>query len=572
MRDGKNGGQRKNRLTPPSPSLKQSALRRMLIITVAAVLIFYGIGLAVNQIGIRNVRNDMQDALRAQVEYAASQAGQDLERLKFFATEMASDKQVVRFAISHPVLTEWERQSYIRSIAAQEYLIKRASSLVDTVRIMFPSFDKTILTEQAEYVSLDREMWDGLYPLAEKGRVTLGEWGGSRWILLLRMDGKNPLFLIAFSVSPASLEARLESLENERAGGLALCRADGSVLAAGRDAEAFLPDPAASGEDLLRAEAPVPGAGLTLRGYSLVDWAMEPFLLYRRILWILTALALGVLGAYIWYAMRHIFRPLNELSASMRQVEQDGRYRMETRGNQDYNDLYAQFNHMVDHLERLTGQVYEEQYRAQQAELKQLQMQIDPHFLYNSLYLIYRMAQAGGNRDIAHLSMNLSNYYRYITKMPEQVVRLRDEIGHVMNYLEIQRVRFSPRIRVEAEPLPEEIADEEIPSLIIQPIVENAFQHGVRDLDRDGLIRLCYRTEENHFRVIVSDNSGKMTPEKVEALWDRLRNPAEGEAGALWNLYRRLQLYEGMEQVLQLECADGGLQASLIFQRKGKKG
>ena len=551
-----------------NPSLKKSAFLRLMVITFAAVLVFYAIGLSINVIGVQNVRNDMQEALQTHAEYAADQLNQDLERLKFFILEMNSDKQVLRFAFSHAVLTPWERQSFIKSLSAQEYLVKRSSDLVSSVQILFPQFARAIVTEQAQYADLDRKTWEELFSRTERGKVTFTEWNGSAWLLISRYDGSEPLMVIAFSVSPERLSARLEQLGTDQKRDLVLVRPDGSVFAAGGEGRRLYESREAN-KDLLTAEARLADTGLTLWDYTYIDEAMAPFAHYRRTLWLLTALALGLLGTYLVYYRRSIARPLNDLFDSMRQVELDGRYRIEAAGNSDYDDLYAEFNHMVDHLEQLSGQVYEERYRAQRAELKQLQMQIDPHFLYNTLYLIYRMAQTDGNRNIAHLAMNLSNYYRYITKMPEQVVRLRDEIAHVMNYLEIQRIRFSPRIRIEVDQLPAEIADEPIPSLIIQPIVENAFQHGVKDLDKDGLITLKYQVNEESFQVTVADNSGKMDQERAEMLWHRLNDPEDGNPSALRNLYRRLQLYEGADQVLDLKSVNKGLTATLTFQRKG---
>ena len=552
-----------------NPSLKKSAFLRLMAITFAAVLVFYAIGLSINVIGVQNVRNDMQEALRTHAEYAADQLEQDLERLTFYMLEMNSDKQLLRFAFSHAILTPWERQSYIKSLSAQEYQIKRSSDLVNSVEILFPQFGKAIVTEQAQYVDLDRETWDELFPRTERGKVTVTEWNGNAWLLLSRFDGSEPLMMIAFSLSPERLSARLEQLGTDQKKDMVLIRPDGTVFASSGNGRKLY-ESGEKGRDLFSAEAPLANAGMTLLAYTYVDEAMEPFAHYRRTLWVLTALALGLLGAYLFYYRRFIARPMNDLFDSMRQVERDGRYRIEAGGNSDYDDLYAEFNHMVDHLEQLSGQVYEERYRAQRAELRQLQMQIDPHFLYNTLYLIYRMAQTDGNRNIAHLAMNLSNYYRYITKMPEQVVRLRDEIAHVMNYLEIQRIRFEPRIRIEVDQLPEEIADEPIPSLIIQPIVENAFQHGVKDLDSGGLITLKYRVDEESFQVLVSDNSGKMDPDRVRELWQRLNDPEDGNPSALRNLYRRLQIYEGADQVLTLTSVNNGLTAALKFQRKGE--
>lgn len=551
---------------PRSLSLKRSVFLRMLLITLAAVLVFYFLGLTINQIGIRNVRRDMQTALQTGTEYAASQLNQEIEKLKFFMLEMLSDKQLLRFAISHEILTDWERVSYIRTLSSREYQIKRSSSLLNTAMLMFPAIGKAITTEQqTQYVDLDMDLWQTLLSRTERGKVCMTEWNDQLWLVLPRYDGNKPMFMIAFSVTPEALSARLAELTNDQMRNLLLMREDGSVLASCGS----LPSGEVKNRIMLESEAVPVSYSLTLAGRTTVNDALAPFVLYRTILWVLTVLALVLLIAYLFLYRRLILRPINELVRSMQHVEQDTQYRIESSGNSDYDDIYAQFNQMVDHIEHLGAQLYEEKYRAQKAELKQLQMQIDPHFLYNTLYMIYRIAQSEGNHSIANLSLNLSNYYRYITKMPEQIVPLRDEIRHVTNYLEIQRVRFEPRIRVEIDALPEEIAMEMIPSLIIQPIVENAFQHGVKDLEKDGLVRLRYELEKDCFRVIVSDNSGKMDEESVRNLWNHVTDPESPDSSALCNLYRRLKLYENSGNELELRCVDKGLTAVLTFLRKG---
>ena len=553
-------------------SLKRSVFLRLFLITLAAVLIFYVLGMTINQIGIRNVRNDMRTALQTHMEYAADQLNQELDRLKFFMQEMLSDKQVLRFAITYEILSEWERMSFIKTLSAQEYLVKRSSELVDSVQIMFPAIGKTIVTEPAQYADLNEEAWSRLMAGTERGKVTSLEWNDQLWLLAVRYDGGNPMFMVAFSIRPADLSTRLERLTNDQAKDLVLSRGDGSIFAAcGEGCTIFLSEGGGANRDRLEASAALNAVQLTLTGYAFVDRALAPFVLHRIILWVLTGMAFGLLIVYLLFYRRAILRPINDLAQSMRRVERDLQYRIDTSGRPDYDDLYAQFNHMVDHLEKLSAQLYEEKYRAQKAELKQLQMQIDPHFLYNTLYMIYRIAQSEGNRSIANLSLNLSNYYRYISKMPEQIVPLRDEIHHVTNYLEIQRVRFEPRIRVVIDPLPEEIAGELIPSLIIQPIVENAFQHGVKDREQDGLVSLCYEVKEKEFSVVVSDNSGKMDEEKVRQLWERVTDPDSPDSSALSNLYRRLTLYENTGNELRLKCVNGGLTAVLTFLRRGEE-
>ena len=547
-------------------SLKKSAFLRLVLITFAAVLIFYIIGLSINEVGINNVRRDFQSALETHTDYAVSEMNRDFDTLHFFLLETVSDKQVMRFAIASPIMKDYERLNYIKSLSSLEFMIKRASPLADQVQIMLPHENRTIVTDQAMYQELDRDAWNDLLAKAERSRVTCAERNGRLWLLLPRYEGSEPLFMIAISVAPESLMARLTDISGGQADGMELLRADGSVLACG----GVIPENVDSDKNVFVAARREPLTGLTLRCCRRIDVMMKPFVHYRAMLWALSLLAMGLMAVYLLYYRVFILRPLNDIFDSMRQSEKDGRFRIERAKGTDYDDIYARFNEMVEHIEDLAGRVYEEQYRAQKAELKQLQMQIDPHFLYNSLYLIYRIARAEGDGSIASLSLNLSNYYRYITKMPEQIVLLRDEINHVMNYLEIQRMRFEPRVHIEVAPLPEEIAEERIPSLIIQPVVENAFQHGVKDVAEGGVVSLRYEVAPDCFRVIVADNSGKMDEEHIRLLWEKLKSPEDTEASALRNLYRRLQLYQGDQRSLELRSVNGGLTAILTFQRKGK--
>lgn len=547
-------------------SLKKSAFLRLVAITFAAVLIFYVIGVYINALGIRNVRQDMARALESDTEYIAEELQSDFDTLSFFMIELMSDKQLMRYVIASDIMQDYERLTYIKALSAQEYMIKRASPLAEQVQVMLPNQGRTIITDQTLYLDLDYEAWENLIAGTEKNRVTTVEWNGRLWLLLPRYEGDRPLFMIAISILPEALMQRLMEIGNERIDGMLLLRQDGTPLAAGGDGEELS---RASEKSVFHAQHEDSRTGCVLRCYRRVDESLSPFVNYRLALWLLTLLVIVLLAAYLLYYRVFILRPLNDIFDTMRQSEKDGRFRVvRTRGT-DYDDIYARFNDMVEHIEELAGQVYEEQYRAQKAELKQLQMQIDPHFLYNSLYLIYRIARSEGNESIARLSLNLSNYYRYITKMPEHVVPLREEINHVMNYLEIQSVRFEPRVHIETEPLPEEIAEERIPSLIIQPVVENAFQHGVKDVASGGVVSLRYRVLPDSFQVIVADNSGKMDEEHVRLLWERLKSDDAGDSNALRNLYRRLQLYQGGEHSLELRSVSNGLTAVLTF-RKGQ--
>ena len=196
--------------------------------------------------------------------------------------------------------------------------------------------------------------------------------------------------------------------------------------------------------------------------------------------------------------------------------------------------------------------------------------QINPHFFYNTLFMVYRMAQQDGNEDIARLSLNLSRYYRYITTIPEHDVPLRDEVNHIRQYLEIQGMRFSPRVRVHMNELPEEIAQENIPPLILQPVVENAFVHGVKNKQSGGVVEVSFIMEQDRFGVTVYDNGGTMDAENVRRLDERMRAGELAEGSALYNLYRRMELLYGDHYELKLESFADGLSVTILFPRTGR--
>lgn len=552
-------------------SLNKKVFVRLLIITLAAVLVFYFLGVAINNIGIRNLRTGLQRTLESNASYIAGEVNRLFENLYFFAEETAADKQLLRYALTYSVMNDYTRTSYIKSLSEKEYVIKRFSPIVESVQIFLPAIGKTIISDKTSFVPIDQGVFNELILLCEKGRIRLIEWNDKLWVLLPRYDRSEPLFIVAIAISPELLSSQLVLICGERSDGLVTLRADGSIFSALKAGTALNEryESAASAQDFMVAESNIPSIGFSVRCFLEIDEMVEPYLNYRVILWLLTALTLLLFAVYLLYYRFYIMRPLNEIFALMRKAENDGEYRMTKTGGSDMKDIYVQFNDMMDHIQQLAKKVYEEEYRAQKAELSQLQMQINPHFLYNTLYMIYRIAKSEGNQVIAMISENLSSYYRYITKMPEQIVPLRDEVNHVFNYVKIQSFRFSPRIQTMMEPLPDEIADERVPSLFLQPLVENAFVHGVRDVPEGGLIKIGYQVNASSFRIVVSDNGGKIDPGRAEALMEALGKDTALDSGALKNLYRRLELHYGREYGLRLESENNSLKATLIFPRKG---
>ena len=551
-------------------SLKRSVFIRLLGITVAAVLLFYAIGLYINFMGTENVREDLQSAMDTEVQYIAGEIEREIANLLVFQQELASDNHLLRYVIAYDILSDYQRVEYVGSISDQLLRITRFSPVVETAKVYLPLRGVTIAADRPIYDNLVPGAWE-LVPSMDEQRVwNIFEWDNQIALMYAKYDRDQPLFIIEVGLSTEKLIQRLSIMRGNDRVATVLLRQDRTMLAVDAQGDAIAAEGVLTEGDspeYMISEAEIPTLGLTLRCINTTSAALQPLLRHRVWVWVLTLLAAVLLVAYLTYYQAYILRPLNTIFESVRKAEKTGHFLIDQR-NADFDDIYAQFNSMVARIEELASQVYEEQYRAQQAELRQLQMQINPHFFYNTLFMVYRMAQKEGNDEIARLSLNLSNYYRYITQMPEHDVALAHEVAHVRQYLDIQRVRFSPRVTIEMQELPAALEEEKLPPLILQPIVENAFIHGMKDKTRDGYVGVSFDYDDRWYAITVHDNGGHMDEAAVKELNRRLANGEMEDGSALHNLNRRLILRYGANYTLRLESRDNGLWVSIRLPRR----
>ncbi|HEY5587137.1 MAG TPA: histidine kinase [Ruminiclostridium sp.] len=201
---------------------------------------------------------------------------------------------------------------------------------------------------------------------------------------------------------------------------------------------------------------------------------------------------------------------------------------------------------MCQKLSTLIQQVYEEKLNAKSAELKQLQYQINPHFLYNCFFLTYRMAMMHDEDGVIKLTKHLGNYYQFVTRSSSDDVPLIKELNHVKEYIEIQSVRFNNRIFVKIEELPKVFDNLLVPRLILQPVIENAYSHGLKNKVKNGIINISFSQKKNVFSISVEDNGNELTSEILMALEDKLLFiDNSDEITGLLNVQRRLKIKYG---------------------------
>jgi len=218
----------------------------------------------------------------------------------------------------------------------------------------------------------------------------------------------------------------------------------------------------------------------------------------------------------------------------------------------------------VQSLHDAVQTIYKQEVYAKQIELKQLQAQINPHFLYNTFFMLERLINDEEYEASKATCGYLGEYFRYITYTDSPMVPLKDEYAHAMNYLRLQEMRYEGRLLPEVDALPEELAQSPVPRLIFQPILENAFSHGFRQ--NSGAMRLRIRIREDRGDVCVAfENSASQPPEEALAL-DLSSEVPERETTGLLNIHKRIRLVFGEGYGVLLSQSElGGLKVTVRF-------
>lgn len=239
---------------------------------------------------------------------------------------------------------------------------------------------------------------------------------------------------------------------------------------------------------------------------------------------------LDILAA--WYFAGVLVTPIKKLMRLMRKVEEgDFSVVMEARTSDEIGQLSEGFNVMVGKIRELMQRVYREHQKMRSAELAALQAQINPHFLYNTLESIVWLSRAGRSRDVIHIVEAMTKLFRIGISGGRELITIRDELEHVKSYLTIQQIRYRDKIDYVID-VPESLGGCRILKLVLQPLVENAIYHGIKNVRGRGTIQVRGREENGDIVLDVVDTGPGMKPEDLRALQAGLVDRAEAPEGA----------------------------------------
>ncbi|MFD1955558.1 sensor histidine kinase [Paenibacillus thailandensis] len=287
---------------------------------------------------------------------------------------------------------------------------------------------------------------------------------------------------------------------------------------------------------------------------------------------------LGIAASY--YLSHSISRPIVQLASFMRKVEEGNmNIRYISKRQDEVGMLGRSFNTMLAQINRLIGQVGEEQRLKREAELRSLQAHIQPHFLYNTLDTIQWLARKDGAVEAAEVVESLSRLFRIGLSKGKEIVPLQSEIDHIESYLRIQKTRYKDKLNYSID-VEAELPELQVLKIMLQPIVENAIYHGIKERRGPGFIRIRAELEQGRraLLLIVEDDGKGMPADRLDALRRMLDNgalrqdreepafaadlnaPSPGSTGGsygLANVQERLRLSFGEHYGIALESEIG---------------
>ncbi|MDO4343938.1 MAG: sensor histidine kinase [Eubacteriales bacterium] len=296
----------------------------------------------------------------------------------------------------------------------------------------------------------------------------------------------------------------------------------------------------------------IQGTDWVIVGQAPLRELMAPTYQLGRVFFAAILLTLAFLGALYYYLSKRLTKPITELKDKMLLAEQgDLDATVAVARNDEIAILQRQYNQMLTRIKDLMEENREEQRNMQKAELKALQAQINPHFLYNTLELVIWLAASEENDQVIDVVDKLAVFFKTGLSKGLEWIPVKKEIEHVESYLSIQQKRYSDLLSFEIRVDPD-ICQYCMLKMVLQPIVENAIYHGIKNREEGGKITVIGEKQGDLLLFTVEDTGCGMETEVLEELRQKIRENtlpwSDHENGfGIYNVNRRILLYYGKE-------------------------
>ncbi len=565
---------------------------KLIVLFLIAIVPSFVVSFQLFSIGAESVRKEIWGSMETRVQFNISSLQAEMDRLIRMHTQYPLDSDITKLSSMSSILPYYEVMQMQKRVQNKLWILEMSSLYVKQTQLYIPQFHKNLLSMTDIDPMTDAELKE-LQLLKKEQQSPFAYWNGKLLLSTIYPDPNYymvfpPLYVLQSEIDQSSLQNFLRRTLGEKGGGALLFNDNRDwVLAAGEPVEglndhimAYTNRQSAdrkSGRTVLklgdhdyyvvyeRSQL----LNMTIALYTPEENVLGPLQSYRTLFRSLFGATLIAVVGFSYWIFRSIHSPIRRMVQAFRKVEKGDLSLNITHRNQDeFQYLYGQFNKMVSQLRQSVQDVYESQIMAQQSELKQLQSQINPHFLYNTYYMVHRMARMHDIDNVERATQYLGDYFVYITRNSTNEATLTQEWNHTLAYLEIQQMRFLNRIEATIICRTAHLDDLRIPRLIFQPIVENAYQHGLQSVTENGRIALSLIDGEDGRSVVfsVENNGAAPSGDEIGALQRKLKESSFGalENTGLINVNKRIRLKFGEPWGVCVSAGTaGGLKVSL---------
>jgi two-component system sensor histidine kinase YesM len=566
------------------PKLIKRSIFSRLIVTFLIILIpLYVLSVVIHSWGVSIIRKEIVKSMQAKIELHEIIFNNEIARIYDLQNDCLQDEDLLKLTFTSEILSDYEKIQALNRLNRRLYTLKNSSIYINDVRLIISDIGKTISAN------------NGVSDLSAQDQAILSSFSSNRLDMLIKQGNSliaqkrnyaanlaaaQPHFVIQTEFSNRALLNTFQTLNTYQGSGALLYFPDVTFQVA-TDAASPVVSQIEALPAIRSQEGPsinqtvsagaknylVIGSKLTKIELWLIVYVPEteiyaPLKQYMYLLWSISLFSVLIIVFFSYSTHRFLQRPLRKLVAAFQRVE-DGeiKFQIQHQANDEFKYLYTRFNAMLENINILIDQVYAQKIMSQRAELKQLQSQINPHFLYNNFFILQRMIQGHDNDSAIQYCKYLGKYFQYVTRNAQDDMPLQKEFEHMKNYLEIQSIRF-PDLAVEVNELPETCKDLLVPRLILQPIIENIFEHGFKNNTVERQIRVRFAETADSLTITFEDSGEPLTPEDLVRINERLSQPIDqilsGESTGLINTNLRIRMKFGGDSGITVSASELG--------------
>ncbi|WP_340004757.1 histidine kinase [Paenibacillus sp. FSL K6-0276] len=562
-----------------------SIFQKIMAAFLAALFPLMAITWLINEKGSDNIRSEISESILNTTRFYLDSLDKEADRISRYLPNYVMDKDLMEIATTGNYMSYYDRAQKILDIQRRLELMKNSSPFIQEARAYIPLIDRTILSNKFE-TSMNKQEYASMQQNKRLYEEPFIYWNDRLFISMQYPINtvKNPIYIVAVELSTTKIRETLSQIGSSRGGQSVLLNLErGWEIESDMDPELLeqMKSFAADKRELQKDEGyetimyngkrflTVYKYSSLWNSYSIMCIPEETILgsleIYRTLFWWACALAVGIVVFFSYFLLRFIYRPLMKLVHSFRRVQQN---RLEPividRGADEFGYLYQAFNNTIRSLKTLIEENYEQQIRNQRSELKRLQSQINPHFLYNCFFVLCRLIKSENQKEKAYqFCLCIGQYFQFITRNDEDDIPLGLEVNHSRTYVDMQTICYGDRIQVKFEG---DVPDLFVPRLILQPIIENAYKHALGNMIQQGELWVHCERVGDVFSIYVEDNGRSIPDAEIEQLQKRLRQSTTRmeETTGIINVHRRIQLRYGEEYGITVSrSALGGLQVRI---------